>query len=63
MGKKGISWDEKRNRILSLYYENVSDENKLYITKLYMYRNVSTTSKRQKSSASKKELSSRLSKM
>ena len=32
MGKKGISWDEKRNRILSLYYENVSEENKLYVT-------------------------------
>ena len=24
MGKKGLSWDEKRKRILDIYYEHVS---------------------------------------
>ena len=32
MGKKGLSWDEKRKRILDIYYEHVSTASNIDLT-------------------------------
>ena len=40
MGKKGISWDEKRKRILDIYYEKKEVFNLKEIEKLGVKRGV-----------------------
>ena len=40
MGKKGISWDEKRKRILDIYYENKCVFNLKEIEKLGVKKGV-----------------------
>ena len=40
MGKKGISWDEKRKRILDIYYEKKEVFNLKEIEKLSRSQNI-----------------------